>query len=126
MPEYHNMKRLDYFANRLYDWCQSRIRSSHGYDLLRRLFMYDPERRLTAREALQHKWFLEEPRPTWKYVHGLFHLKSQAFHVSFRICAVPLQQSPLTKSHPNAESRKMKHLLWCLCRRTLLIKEPIT
>jgi cyclin-dependent kinase 8/11 len=68
MPEYNNMKRLDYFANRLSDWCQSRIRSPQGYDLLRRLFVYDPERRLTAREALMHKWFQEEPRPTWKYV----------------------------------------------------------
>ena len=68
MPEYNNMKRLDHFANRLSDWCQSRIRSPQGYDLLRRLFVYDPERRLTAREALQHKWFHEEPWPTWKYV----------------------------------------------------------
>ena len=68
MPEYNNMKRLDYFADRLSDWCQSRIRSPQGYDLLRCLFVYDPERRLTAREALMHKWFQEDPLPTWKYV----------------------------------------------------------
>ncbi|KAL5507736.1 SSN3 [Sanghuangporus vaninii] len=64
MPEYQNMKRLDKFKDRLYDWCQTRIRSKDGYDLLRRLFAYDPEKRLTAREALEHKWFQEEPIPT--------------------------------------------------------------
>lgn len=36
--------------------------------MLRQLFAYDPEKRLTAREALEHKWFQEEPRPTNKYV----------------------------------------------------------
>ncbi|KAF9533610.1 CMGC/CDK/CDK8 protein kinase [Crepidotus variabilis] len=65
MPEYHSMKRLDYFTNRLSDWCQSRLRSPQGYDLLRRLFIYDPERRLNAKDALQHKWFHEDPKPTW-------------------------------------------------------------
>ena len=83
MPEYHNMKRLDpyvrpafrttsrliftpRFTNRLQDWCQTRLRTLLGYDLLRELFAYDPENRLTAKEALQHKWFYEEPRPTHK------------------------------------------------------------
>lgn len=56
------------FTNRLSDWCQSRLRSSQGYDLLRQLFAYDPDKRLTAKEALQHKWFHEDPKPTWKYV----------------------------------------------------------
>ncbi|KAJ3498344.1 hypothetical protein NLJ89_g10231 [Agrocybe chaxingu] len=65
MPEYQSMKRLDHFANRLSDWCHSRIRATQGYDLLRQLFIYDPERRLTAKDALQHKWFQEEPKPTW-------------------------------------------------------------
>ena len=39
-----------------------------GYDLLKQLFNYDPESRLTAKEALQHKWFHEDPKPTWKFV----------------------------------------------------------
>ncbi|KAJ6514578.1 kinase-like domain-containing protein [Mycena vulgaris] len=65
MLEYQNMKRLDTYANRLYDWCQTRIRSQNGHDLLRQLFAYDPDNRLTAKEALQHKWFHEEPYPTW-------------------------------------------------------------
>ncbi|KAJ3568464.1 hypothetical protein NP233_g5702 [Leucocoprinus birnbaumii] len=65
MPEYHNMKRLDPFTNRLQEWCHSRIRSHLGFDLLRQLFAYDPDNRLTAKEALQHKWFYEDPKPTW-------------------------------------------------------------
>ncbi|KAJ2930871.1 hypothetical protein H1R20_g6215, partial [Candolleomyces eurysporus] len=65
MPEYHNMKRLDHFNNRLSDWCQSRIRSQQGYELLKQLFAYDPDNRLTAEQAIRHKWFLEEPLPTW-------------------------------------------------------------
>lgn len=65
MPEYQNMKRLDPFSNRLFDWCQSRIRTPGGYDFLRQLFAYDPDSRLTAKEAIQHKWFHEDPKPTW-------------------------------------------------------------
>ncbi|KAG7097558.1 hypothetical protein E1B28_004895 [Marasmius oreades] len=65
MPEYNNMKRLDRYPSRLHEWCQTRIRSQQGYDLLRQLFSYDPDRRLTAKEALQHPWFHEEPLPTW-------------------------------------------------------------
>ncbi|KAJ7168212.1 CMGC/CDK/CDK8 protein kinase [Mycena crocata] len=65
MVEYQNMKRLDSYTNRLYEWCQSRVRSQNGYDLLRQLFAYDPDNRLSAKEALQHKWFHEEPYPTW-------------------------------------------------------------
>ncbi|OCH91706.1 kinase-like protein [Obba rivulosa] len=70
LPEYQNMKRLDYsdvehsYQNRLAEWCQSRIRPHQGGDLLRQLFIYDPDRRLTAYEALQHKWFQEEPLPS--------------------------------------------------------------
>ncbi|KAJ8592714.1 kinase-like protein [Rhizopogon salebrosus TDB-379] len=64
MPEYQNMKRLDTYQNRLAEWCQSRIRSHQGYELLRQLFAYDPDKRLTAKEALGHKWFQEDPRPT--------------------------------------------------------------
>jgi cyclin-dependent kinase 8/11 len=55
------------YTNRLYEWCSTRVRSQNGYDLLRQLFAYDPDNRLNAKEALQHKWFHEEPYPTWKY-----------------------------------------------------------
>ncbi|KAI0665450.1 kinase-like protein [Trametes maxima] len=63
LPEYINMTRLDRYTNRLAEWCQSRV-PDNGTDLLAQLFAYDPDKRLTAAEALQHKWFQEEPRPT--------------------------------------------------------------
>lgn len=28
-------------------------------DLLRRIFVYDPKKRITARQALEHRWFEE-------------------------------------------------------------------
>ncbi|KAF8978800.1 kinase-like domain-containing protein [Cyathus striatus] len=65
MPEYTNMKRLDHFTYRLQEWCLSRVRSPLGYDLLKQLFAYNPDNRLTARQALFHKWFQEEPKPCW-------------------------------------------------------------
>lgn len=36
----------------------------YGLDLLDRLLQYDPERRITAAEALQHEFFQQEPQPT--------------------------------------------------------------
>lgn len=32
-------------------------------DLLRKIFVYDPARRITAKEALNHPWFKEMARP---------------------------------------------------------------
>ncbi|TFY57178.1 hypothetical protein EVJ58_g7185 [Rhodofomes roseus] len=64
LPEYQSLKRLDAYRNRLGEWCQSRINSKEGFELLRQLFAYDPDNRLTAKEGLQHKWFQEEPKPT--------------------------------------------------------------
>ncbi|KAF8638096.1 hypothetical protein AX17_002457 [Amanita inopinata Kibby_2008] len=73
MSEYQNMKRLDHYPNRLHDWCQSRLRAPLAYDLLRQLFAYNPDKRLTAREALHHRWFTEDPKPTRNAFYGLPH-----------------------------------------------------
>ncbi|KAI0760013.1 kinase-like protein [Fomes fomentarius] len=64
LPEYQSMRRLDHYNNRLAEWSQSRVRDSVGSDLLSHLFAYDPDKRLTASEALQHRWFQVEPLPT--------------------------------------------------------------
>jgi len=37
--------------------------SDAGFDLLNRLLAYDPSRRITAADALQHPWFSEVPLP---------------------------------------------------------------
>ncbi|KAM6496363.1 CMGC/CDK/CDK8 protein kinase [Amanita muscaria] len=71
MSEYQSMKRLDYYPNRLHEWCQTRLRSQLAYDLLKLLFVYNPDKRLTAREALHHKWFSEDPKPTRNAFYGL-------------------------------------------------------
>lgn len=34
-----------------------------GFDLLSRMLEMNPARRITAEEALKHKWFMEAPRP---------------------------------------------------------------
>ncbi|XP_078171899.1 cyclin-dependent kinase G-2-like [Carex rostrata] len=37
--------------------------SEAGFDLLNKLLTYDPERRISAKEALRHPWFSEVPLP---------------------------------------------------------------
>ncbi|KAJ7184279.1 kinase-like domain-containing protein [Mycena filopes] len=100
--EWPGMKDMDPFANRLYEWCQSRVRSQSGYDLLRQLFAYDPDNRLTAKEALQHKWFHEDPYPTWnKYRRTAESHKTEAPSM------VPLPAAPFnsqTQSKPGSSA----------------------
>ncbi|XP_057844306.2 cyclin-dependent kinase G-2 isoform X1 [Cryptomeria japonica] len=40
--------------------------SESGFDLLNRLLTYDPNKRITAEEALKHEWFREVPLPKSK------------------------------------------------------------
>ncbi|CAK9783220.1 kinase-like protein [Cutaneotrichosporon oleaginosum] len=47
-------------ASPLPTWYANRSGSSHGFDLLTKLFEWDPAQRITAREALSHPWFQEE------------------------------------------------------------------
>jgi cell division cycle 2-like protein len=37
--------------------------TSKGFDLLSRLLAYDPNQRISAREALNHEYFKESPLP---------------------------------------------------------------
>ncbi|KAI0265211.1 kinase-like domain-containing protein [Gloeopeniophorella convolvens] len=68
-PEYQNVKRLDDYPNRLDAWCKQRSLPPTAIDFLSKLFIYDPDRRMNAREALQHGWFRDEPRPTYDAFH---------------------------------------------------------
>jgi cyclin-dependent kinase 8/11 len=95
------------YPNRLAEWCQTRIRSQQGYDLIRQLFAYDPDKRLTAKEALAHKWFQEDLRPTRKYVtYGLF---SWSLLVIANNNVAYFFLFPPTTCRPNGESLKMRH-----------------
>ncbi|KAL8150992.1 hypothetical protein V2J09_020800 [Rumex salicifolius] len=44
----------------------SPVLSDAGFDLMNKLLTYDPEKRMTAEEALQHEWFQEVPLPKSK------------------------------------------------------------
>ncbi|KAK6116583.1 hypothetical protein DH2020_049689 [Rehmannia glutinosa] len=44
----------------------SPVLSDAGFDLLNKLLTYDPEKRITAEEALNHEWFREVPLPKSK------------------------------------------------------------
>ncbi|KAK4773322.1 hypothetical protein SAY87_028341 [Trapa incisa] len=50
----------------------STVLSESGFDLLNRLLTYDPEKRITAHEALNHRWFQEVPLPTCKELMPTF------------------------------------------------------
>jgi cyclin-dependent kinase 8/11 len=72
LPEFSSLKALDSSQPyRLVEWCQSRVRSQQGYELLRLLFAYDPDKRLSAEAAIRHAWFLEDPKPTWNAFQSL-------------------------------------------------------
>ncbi|PPR87617.1 hypothetical protein GOBAR_AA33072 [Gossypium barbadense] len=44
----------------------SAVLSDAGFDLLNRLLTYDPDKRITADDALKHDWFRELPLPKSK------------------------------------------------------------
>jgi cyclin-dependent kinase 8/11 len=85
-PEYHNVKRLDEYVpfylsgmlahnqlivsspNRLDSWCKQRSLPPTAINFLSKLFLYDPDKRMNARDALSHSWFQEDPQPTYKSV----------------------------------------------------------
>jgi cyclin-dependent kinase 8/11 len=48
------------FSTPLPTWFSTRNGTANGYDLLCKLFEWDPARRITARETLSHPWFQED------------------------------------------------------------------
>ncbi|WVO16911.1 serine/threonine-protein kinase SSN3 [Cryptococcus depauperatus] len=62
LPEYRTYLSSGPYPNPnpLPTWYHTRSTSSEGYDLLSKMFEWDPARRVTARESLMHPWFQEE------------------------------------------------------------------
>ncbi|CAK7336660.1 unnamed protein product [Dovyalis caffra] len=55
----------------------SPVLSDSGFDLLNKLLTYDPEKRITADDALNHPWFQEVPLPKSKEFMPTFPLSLQ-------------------------------------------------
>ncbi|KAG8807956.1 cyclin-dependent protein kinase [Serendipita sp. 411] len=73
MPEYQSLQAMNpgrWKVSSLHVWWNNhkQLKSEMGYNLLAKLFEYDPGARLTARQALDHAWFGEEPLPN----HNVF------------------------------------------------------
>ncbi|KAE8542800.1 serine/threonine-protein kinase SSN3 [Cryptococcus gattii VGV] len=62
MPEYRTYQATGPYphSNPLAPWYHARSSSSEGYDILIKMFEWDPARRITAKNALRHPWFQEE------------------------------------------------------------------
>ncbi|GAA5858890.1 hypothetical protein JCM1840_006604 [Sporobolomyces johnsonii] len=67
LPEYPQLTRLDRYPDTLSQWFNARLPRgappSLAFDLMRQLLIYDPTKRITARAALCHEWWAQEPRP---------------------------------------------------------------
>ena len=62
LPEYPEFARQPRKSSSLAHWYQVRSRSTAGYNLLTRFFEYDPAKRITAAQAMEHDYFVaEEP-----------------------------------------------------------------
>ncbi|TIC12996.1 hypothetical protein E3Q13_04038 [Wallemia mellicola] len=65
MPEYNELQPPQTrFSYKLPNWFNQRSHSIKGFNLLHSMLTYDPEKRITAREALTHPFFVsEDPAP---------------------------------------------------------------
>ncbi|CDZ96199.1 kinase-like protein [Phaffia rhodozyma] len=62
-PETPHLARMERYHPGLAHWYKTKSGPSFspkGFDLLSSMFEFDPERRITAREALKHSWFLDD------------------------------------------------------------------
>jgi cyclin-dependent kinase 8/11 len=106
LPDAQHLPTLpNYPTNKLYNWYSERAPhgshgpsgaySSAGFDLLSLLLNYDPNTRISARKALQHHWWTEEP-------------KIQACRDSWVIGSYPMrrgEQSCTDESFANADAK---------------------
>jgi cyclin-dependent kinase 8/11 len=60
-PEYTHLTSFKQYTNNLKKWYnENNGKSALGFDLLLKLFEYDPNKRITAMDALQHDYFYED------------------------------------------------------------------
>ncbi|KAJ2888613.1 cyclin-dependent protein kinase [Coemansia asiatica] len=64
MPDFQHMKQFRHYSNSLKSWFSGTGHKSElGLQLLASLLEYDPERRISAADALDHPYFKEDPKP---------------------------------------------------------------
>jgi cell division cycle 2-like protein len=62
LPHVRRFKFVNYPISKLKDEFRA-LMTEQGFDLLRKMLIYDPEERITAEEALNHAYFREDPAP---------------------------------------------------------------
>ncbi|RKP37408.1 kinase-like domain-containing protein [Dimargaris cristalligena] len=65
LPDYSHLSGFRTYQNSLKSWFQNIPKKypESAFNLLSALLEYDPERRITAEDALNHQYFQEEPKP---------------------------------------------------------------
>ncbi|KAI7823139.1 kinase-like domain-containing protein [Kickxella alabastrina] len=64
MPDYSHMKQFRHYANSLKSWFASTgLKSESGFQLLSSLLEYDPDKRISASDAMDHPYFKDDPKP---------------------------------------------------------------
>ncbi|KAJ9048385.1 cyclin-dependent protein kinase, variant 2 [Entomophthora muscae] len=65
MPDYREMCLLkSHFNNLRSVFTACHVKDEAAFDLLKKLLIYDPKKRITAVEALSHVYFRQDPKPT--------------------------------------------------------------
>lgn len=62
LPNYPNNKLWNWYAERFPQGSGPATPQNGGFDLLSSLLIYDPNTRISARQALGHRWWSEEPK----------------------------------------------------------------
>uniref|UniRef100_F1KVZ0 cyclin-dependent kinase n=1 Tax=Ascaris suum TaxID=6253 RepID=F1KVZ0_ASCSU len=102
LPGPRKMKFDHHEYNQLWKKFPSNIVDKKGLDFLNELLRYDPEKRLTAHEALLHEWFNEDPQPTPPELFPTWPAKSEL--------GKAVVKSPITKPPANAKDMQDEKL----------------
>ncbi|KAJ1915756.1 cyclin-dependent protein kinase [Tieghemiomyces parasiticus] len=68
LPDYPHLSQFRIYPNSFKPWFQNMCKkySDSAFHLLSAMLEYDPERRITAEDALNHPYFQEDPKPALK------------------------------------------------------------
>eukprot|EP01080_Neovahlkampfia_damariscottae_P005777 gene5777-9598_t len=63
LPQYHQISKFTKYSKNLLSEKVKLDPNSEVFDLLQKMLIYDPEKRITATESLSHSFFKEDPKP---------------------------------------------------------------